>query len=172
MVQLKKVRIMATTKELYQSYKEHMSRVADIRYASAVLQWDQETYLPAKSATTRGQQIATLSELAHQQFTDEKLGSLLLELSQRSDLSDDEKKNTELTKEDYDKNRKYSSAFVRKMSEQVNKTFHAWIESRRQISFDIFEKELSTLVQLKREETGILGYTDHPYNALLNEFEK
>jgi len=163
---------MVTTKELYQSYKDHMSRVADIRYASAVLQWDQETYLPSKSAITRGQQIATLSELAHQQFTDGKLGELLHELSQRSDLSEDEKKNTELTKEDYDKNKKYSSAFVRKMSEQVNKTFHAWIESRKQSSFDIFEKELVPLVRLKREETGILGYTDHPYNALLNEFEK
>ena len=163
---------MATTNDLYHSYKNHMSRVADIRYASAVLQWDQETYLPPKSAITRGQQIATLSELAHQEFTDEKLGDLLKELGQRSDLPENEKKNIELTTEDYNKNKKYSSAFVRRMSEQVNKTFHAWIESRKQNSFAIFEKDLATLVQLKKEETDILGYKDHPYNSLLNEFEK
>ena len=163
---------MTTNKTLYESYKEQMSRVADIKYASAVLQWDQETYLPPKSAETRGRQIATLSELAHQHFTNGKLGKVLLELNQRTGLSEDEKKNVELTLEDYNKNKKYTSAFVRKMSEQVNKTYHAWIEARKQNSFSIFEKDLEGLVQLKKEETEILGYTEHPYNSLLNEYEK
>ncbi|MCW3119553.1 MAG: carboxypeptidase [Chitinophagaceae bacterium] len=163
---------MATTKELYETYKEKMNRVADIKYASAVLQWDQETYLPPKSAAMRGQQIATLSELAHELFTDGKLGDTLGELSQRSDLSEDEKRNTELTLEDYNKNKKYTSAFVRKMSEQVNKTFHSWIEARKENSFSRFEKDLSSLIQLKKEETEILGYVNHPYNSLLNEYEK
>jgi carboxypeptidase Taq len=58
------------------------------------------------------------------------------------------------------------------MSEQVNKTFHSWIEARKQNSFPLFENELEALVQLKRQETEILGYEKHSYNALLNEFEK
>src|SRR5690349_8313770 len=101
-----------TTKELYNSYNEQMRRVADVKYSSALLQWDQETYLPAKAAAIRGQQIATLSELAHQLFTDEKLGSVLNELNQRNDLSAEEKRNVELTLEDYTKHKKYSSEFV------------------------------------------------------------
>ncbi len=161
-----------TTNQLYNSYKEQMNRIADIKYASALLQWDQETYLPAKAAAIRGQQIATLSEPSHQFFTDEKLGNVLNELKQREDLSGDEKRNVELTFEDYTKNKKYSSDFVRKISEQVNKTFHAWIEARKKDSFSIFENDLDALVQLKRQETEILGYEKHPYNALLNEFEK
>ena len=161
-----------TTRELYNSYKEKMNRIADIKYASALLQWDQETYLPAKAAAIRGQQIATLSELSHQLFTDEKLGTVLNELTAREDLNEDEKKNISLTKEDYTKNKKYSSEFVRKMSEQVNKTFHSWIEARKQDSFAVFENNLAALVDLKKQETGILGYEKHPYNALLNEFEK
>ena len=161
-----------TTSQLYNSYKEQMNRIADIKYASALLQWDQETYLPVKAAAIRGQQIATLSELAHQFFTDEKLGNVLNELKQRNDLSEDEKRNVELTLEDYTKNKKYSSDFVRKISEQVNKTFHSWIEARKKDSFSIFENDLDALVQLKRQETEILGYEKHPYNALLNEFEK
>ena len=161
-----------TTNQLYNSYKEQMNRIADVKYSSALLQWDQETYLPAKAAAIRGQQIATLSELAHQFFTDEKLGNVLTELKLRDDLSEDEKRNVELTLEDYTKNKKYSSDFVRKMSEQVNKTFHSWIEARKKDSFSIFENDLDALVQLKRQETEILGYEKHRYNALLNEFEK
>jgi carboxypeptidase Taq len=149
-----------------------MQRIADVKYSTALLQWDQETYLPPKGAAVRGQQIATLSEIAHQLFTDEKLGDLLNELEEKNDLTENEKRNVELTKEDYDKNKKYSSAFVRKLAEQINRSFHAWIEARKQNRFAIFEKELDDLLQLKRQETEILGYSRHPYDALLNEFEK
>jgi carboxypeptidase Taq len=83
-----------------------------------------------------------------------------------------DKRNIELTLEDYQKNKKYSSEFVRKLSDQVNKTFHAWIAAREQNSFPFFEKDLSLLIELKKQEADILGYKDHPYSALLNEFEK
>ena len=62
-------------------YVHLMCRIADVRAASAVLQWDQETYLPAGGAQFRGQQISTLSELAHELFSDEALGNLLNELA-------------------------------------------------------------------------------------------
>ena len=68
---------MNQASELYQKYLDHMHKVADLRYASAVLQWDQETYLPPKGATTRGQQIATLSETAHNWFVQDDFGELL-----------------------------------------------------------------------------------------------
>src|SRR5690606_8732191 len=108
-----------------------MRLIADVRNASAVLQWDQETYLPPKGALFRGQQISTLSEISHKLFSEEELGNILTELASRNDLSDDQKKNVLLTREDYIKNKKYTSRFVRELSEQVNKAFHAWIESRK-----------------------------------------
>jgi carboxypeptidase Taq len=36
----------------------------------------------------------------------------------------------------------------------------------------VYEPELDKLIQLKKQEAEVLGYKDHPYNALLNEFEK
>jgi carboxypeptidase Taq len=38
--------------------------------------------------------------------------------------------------------------------------------------FRVYEPALTALVELKKEEAGLLGYTTHPYNALLDEFEK
>ena len=149
-----------------------MQRIADVRHAGAVLQWDQETYLPAQGAHFRGQQISTLSELAHQLFIDDKLGQLLQELMSKDDLTATQKRNVELTLEDYTKAKKYSSLFVRQMAEQVAKTYHAWIEARRQNDFKPFSPHLQALVTLKKEESEILGYTHHPYNAHLNEYEK
>jgi carboxypeptidase Taq len=163
---------MATTKELYERYKGKMQRIADLRYANAVLQWDQETYLPKKGAPMRGRQLSTLSEMAHQLFSEDELGNILKELIDKKDLGPLQKRNVELTLEDYEKNKKYSSEFVRKLSDQINKTFHCWIDARRQNSFGVFEKDLAALIELKKQETDILGYKDHPYNALLDEFEK
>jgi carboxypeptidase Taq len=161
-----------TTTELYDDYKVKMQRIADLRHASAVLQWDQETYLPKKGVGIRGRQLSTLSELSHQLFSEEELGNILNELMAKEDIGALEKRNVALTLEDYQKNKKYTSEFVRKLSDQVNKTFHSWITARQQNSFSVFEKDLGALVELKKQETDILGYKDHPYNALLNEFEK
>ncbi len=163
---------MPTTLELYESYRKKMNRIADVRNANAILQWDQETYLPPKGAHFRGQQISTLSEIAHQLFSEQELGNLLQELMHKDDLSKEQKRNVTLTLEDYEKNKKYTSAFVRTLSEQTNKAFHSWIGARKQNSFIVFQKDLAALIDLKKQEADILGYQNHPYNALLNEYEK
>jgi len=157
---------------LYESYREHMRKLADVRAALALMQWDQETYLPPKGAGFRAQQVATLSEMAHELATSEKLGSLLESLENASGLNEKEKKNISLNREDFLKQKKYPPAFVRKMSETVSKSFNAWNLAKKENRFSLFEKELAELVELKKEETGILGFTDHPYDALMDEFEK
>lgn len=155
----------------YEFYKEKLQKIADVRYASAVLQWDQETYMPAKGAEHRSRQLATLSEVAHGMFTDEGFGAVLTRL-QNSQLDPRKQRNVALTYEDYKKQKKFTPAFVREMSEAVSAAFHAWLDARKQNSFAVFEPALSRLVALKRQEATLLGYKEHPYDALLNEFEK
>ena len=158
--------------ELYSQYKTKMQKIADVKYASAVLQWDQETYLPPKGNEIRGRQLATLSEMAHQQFTAESTGALLQELNSRDDLGDAAQRNVQLSLEDYNKSKKLSSDFVRTMSETVNRSFHAWIQARKENAFAGFEKPLDDLIQLKKQEADMLGYELHPYNALMNDYDK
>lgn len=148
-----------------------MQSIADIKYAAAVLQWDQETYLPPKGANARGRQLATLSEMAHEMFTGEDTGSLLQDLLSK-DLNEGEKRNVELSYHDFIKAKKLPAAFVRKMSEAVSASYHAWIDSRKQNSFTVFEPKLAPLVALKRQEADLLGYEQHPYDALMDEFER
>ena len=156
---------------MYNEYVEKMQRIADIRYASAVLQWDQETYLPHKGAELRGRQLATLSELAHSMFTDRNLGEILQKLT-NDQLQPLEKINVSLTKEDYDRQKKLPTEFVGKLSQAINRSFHKWIEARKADNFAVFAPYLKEVVALKRVEADYLGYKDHPYNALLQEFDK
>jgi carboxypeptidase Taq len=127
-----------STQQSYSGYTTKMSRIADLRYSSALLQWDQETYLPPKGAAKRGQQIATLNELAHEIFTSEALGETLDNLLQKTDLPAIEKRNVQLTADDYSRQQKIPGGFVREMSEIVNQSFHSWMEARRVNDFKIF----------------------------------
>ncbi|RYG29147.1 MAG: carboxypeptidase M32, partial [Chitinophagaceae bacterium] len=61
----------------YAIYVSHLQKIADLKYASAVLQWDQETYLPPGGNEIRGRQLATLNEVAHAMFADEKTGAII-----------------------------------------------------------------------------------------------
>src|ERR1700760_1616042 len=159
-------------RESYELYRQHMRKLADVRAALALMQWDQETYMPVKGSGFRAQQVATLSELAHEMATAEKLESLLESLEGSTELDDTERKNISLTREDFIKQKKYPAAFVRKMSETVSKSFNAWNLAKKENRFSLFENELAELVQLKKEETEILGYREHPYDALMDEFER
>jgi carboxypeptidase Taq len=158
--------------ELYTLFKEKMQQIADVRYAMAVLGWDQETYLPEKGAAFRGRQLTTLSTIAHEMFTAAELGDILQELRNRGDLTPTQEKNVALSLEDYEKNKKYPASFVADMAQTTNACYHAWIKSRKAGSYAEFEPLLSKMVLLKQQETHILGYEGHPYNALLNEYEK
>ena len=149
-----------------------MQKIADLKYSSAVLQWDQETCMPPKGASYRGQQLATLSELCHELFTSEETNGVLLELLGRQDLSASQRRNVELSFEDYTKQKKLPTEFVRKMVEVINQSFHSWIEARKENRFSRFETDLAKLVELKKQEANYLEYKAHPYDALLNDYEK
>ena len=158
--------------ELYAAYVSYMRKIADVKYSLAVLQWDQETYLPVKGAVHRGQQMATLAEIAHEWVTAASLGDLLIELSGRNDLSAAGQRNIALSLEDYTKQKKISPEFIRLLSETTSRSFHSWIRARSANSFALFEEDLDQVLQLKKQQAELAGYKQHPYDALLDEFEK
>ncbi|MFT3981975.1 MAG: carboxypeptidase M32 [Ferruginibacter sp.] len=157
---------------LYDQYKTTLQKIADVKYASAVLQWDQETYIPPKGGEIRGRQIATLSEIAHEQFTAGSFGNILQELQSASGLDNTRQRNVELSWYDYNKAKKLPASFVRTMSEAVNKSFYAWLQARKENNFSIFQQPLHEIIELKRQEADLLGYEKHPYDALMNDYDR
>lgn len=163
---------ITSTETLYQQYVYELQQIADIRYSVAVMQWDQETYMPVSGADFRSRQIATLSELAHTKFTAGHFGELLRQLRQCNDLTTDQESNISLSSYDFEQQVKLPGSFVRNISETTSKTYHAWIDARKANDFKVFSPRLEELVALKIQEADLLGYESHPYNALLNQYER
>lgn len=156
----------------YLDFKTHMQKVADVAYSIAILSWDQETYMPEKGGSFRAQQIATLSGVYHKLFTDAHLENLLNSLANDKNLNEKQRKNIELTKESFDKQKKYSTEFVELMSKTVSECFQAWQVAKEKNDFSIYQPKLEKLVELKKQECELLGYKKHPYDAMLNEYER
>lgn len=163
---------MSNSQQLYTEYITIMQKAADLNNASAVLGWDQETYMPPKGAPYRARQLATLATQAHELLTGQGLGNILNELSGREDVSDSQAANVRLSLEDYERNRKLPPAFVEEMSMLTSECFNAWIAARKQNDFNVFLPSLTRMIALKRKQADLYGYAAHPYDALLDEYEK
>ena len=163
---------MSSIQNQYEAYKNELSQVADYHGAIALLHWDNEVYAPSKSADFRAQQIATLSAAAHELATSAKLGNLLEELNANiAQLTEQQAKNVKLSLKDYKDATKLSTDFVKKYAKAKAEAYQAWIAARKANDFKVFAPALKTVVTLLKEQTELLGYEEHPYNALLDQYE-
>ena len=158
-------------KHEYEALKETMQWIADLQNAGAVLMWDQETYMPEEGAAFRAQQLASLSGIAHEHFTAEENSTRIDRLEKDDSLSDLQERNVERIGEDLEKANKYSTAFVRELSKAQSEAFQAWQKAKEANDFGAFAPQLERMVELKQQESTLLGFEEHPYDALLDSFE-
>lgn len=153
--------------------RERINAVADINSALAVLQWDQEVYMPPKGAAARGMQMATLSALAHREFTSAETGTLLDECeSVAGSLPEADERLVAVARYDYERARKLPEKFVHEFAKETSAAYVAWVKAREASEFPQFKPHLERLVDLSRQKAEFLGYEGSPYNALLEDFER
>lgn len=161
--------------DLYQAYIAQMHKIADVNHTLALMGWDQEVHLPEKAAGMRARQIATLAGIAHDLSVSDELGNLVNRLSEDESLSFEESRNIAETKKQFERKQKLPTSFVMKLTGAVSRAYQAWNKARHakdgEGDFTEFAPALEHLVALKREEAEYIGYSDHPYDALLDEFE-
>lgn len=155
----------------YEKYRLLLRKIADIQFASGLLNWDQETYMPEKGADTRAQQLSTLSGIAHELSTSNELGELLESLSTDTSLDAKQQSNIRHSLKSFRDQKKYTTAFVEEMSRTISETFQSWQKAKENNNFQLYAPQLKKLVELKRKEAQLLGFKEHPYDALLDQYE-
>ena len=156
----------------YAEIKEYVQRIADINGAAAVLSWDKEVNLPAGGAGARSRQLATLQALSHNELINPSLFTGLQVLLSSDVLTDDERMNLIRLKRDIEQATKFTTEFVKELSIATSTAYHDWLQARKKSNFKLYEPSLARLVDLKLQAAEIRGYTDHPYDALIDEFEE
>lgn len=154
--------------------KKLLGVVSDLRSASALLGWDQQTYMPPGGAGARAMQLATLSRLAHDKFVSEELGETL-ELAKAEvegmDPDSDEFCLVRITDRDYQKEIKVPSEWVGEFSRVTALAHQDWEKARAESNFTLFEPRLEKIVGLRREYANFFTPYDHIYDPLLDDYE-
>ncbi len=126
----------------------------------------------------RAGQVEALSEVIHKEKTSpeyEKLLSKLIDLDSGKVLAEglDERQCAALRewRRDFLKVKKLPPSFVSRFAKATSQGVHAWAHAKENDCFSEFEPHLKTIVELVQEKANLLGYRDHPYDALLDLYE-
>ncbi len=154
--------------------KEILAEVYDLNAAAALLEWDQQTYMPPGGTEERGQQMGTLQKLAHIKFTSAEVGKLLDDLAYETrtlDPDSTEVRLVKVTKREYEKRTRVPPEMVEEFAQVTTNAHIAWMQARQESNFSIFEPHLEKIVDLRRKYAELFAPYDHIYDPLLDDFE-
>ncbi|HXB04347.1 MAG TPA: carboxypeptidase M32 [Candidatus Acidoferrum sp.] len=154
--------------------KAILAEVTDLSRAAALLEWDQETYMPSGGVAARSDQLSTLLRLSHVRFTADEVGHLLSELEDETSgqpFDSYEASLIRVTRRDYEQERKLPPDLVAEAARASSAARPLWEKARREGDFKIFAPALEKNVELNRQIADALGYAQRPYDALLDRNE-
>lgn len=152
--------------------KNRLADVNALNSAAAVLDWDQQCYMPPGGAEARAEHVSILSRLSHETFTsDETIQALEASFGEVAPGSDDAAL-LRVVKREMDLKTKLPSEFVAKKTRLGTIGHETWVKARANNDFKAFAPTLAEMFELTREEAELLGYKDHIYDALLDQYEE
>jgi carboxypeptidase Taq len=158
----------------FDAFRERVGVVFDLNAASAVLDWDQQTYMPHGGAQGRAMQTSTLQRLAHEHFVSPAFEHALAEAAGEVaglDPDSDEVRIVRHVRREFDKATRVPSDWVGEFSRVTALAQQSWEAAKEQSNFALFEADLTRVVQMRREFADFFAPYDHVYDPLINDFE-
>ncbi|MEO1498135.1 MAG: carboxypeptidase M32 [Planctomycetota bacterium] len=157
-----------------QKVRDHARETALLSSINGLVEWDEQTHMPPAAAEWRAEQQAYLAGQIHKRSVDPRLGEWLGELRDSPEAADGAGDVGCVAREMsrvYDRQTKLSPELVEEVARVASQAHHAWVAARKADDFKTFAPVLERMLGLQRERAEAFGYTDSPYDALLDEFE-
>lgn len=158
----------------YAQLMETVGQVNDLLNAQSILSWDSRTMMPHGGHGTRGKQLATLSVMTRDLLVSDKMRSQLdkaeAEVAAMADGAV-EKVMVAQVREAIDYHLAIPAELTRKRVELGSNGHAIWAKARAESDFSQFAPILEQTVALNRELAEVIGYSEHPYDALMYRFE-
>ena len=168
----------STALSKYEMLAKESKDIALLNSIEQLLSWDLETYIPKDGVPSRSEQIALLASIIHEKKTNKSYESLLKSLVDLKSgkykdptLNEDQLAALREWKRDFITATKLPTKFVKELAKTTSEGEKIWANARKHKSFASFQPFLQKIIDLNREKAEILGYKDHPYDALLDLFE-
>lgn len=155
----------------FQELKERLREINDLESASALLHWDQATYMPPEGAPARARQLATLRRLAHKKFTDPAIGKLLEDLRSYEEslpYDSEEASLIRVTRRDYERAVKIPPSFMAELHNHTAETYQVWTQARPENNFPKVRPYLEKTLDLSRQLADFFPGYEHIADPLID----
>ncbi len=156
-----------------QALRELQLKMYAYSYASAIVYLDAATVAPKNTSEGRGVAMSVLSGETHKLFCNDEVGALLTFLTEHKDeLSDIERRETEVLKRSYDRQTKIPLDVVMEYSKLGVEADDAWHRAKETSDFELFRPYLEKIVEYQKMFAGYYDPSKKPYDALLDTYER
>ena len=155
-----------------EEFKALIAELQDLSSTVAVLGWDQQTQMPPGGSVTRANQLSTLSRIIHQLNTSARMGELLDELEPQLGADDSvDGLVMRYVRRDVERRRKLPTEFVAEYTKARAISSKVWEEARAKNDFASFRPHVEKMFEYALRIAEYQGYDEHPYDALLYDFD-
>ncbi|MDE2776519.1 MAG: carboxypeptidase M32 [Chloroflexota bacterium] len=158
----------------YDDLRARIAECHDLFCILNMLKWDMRAMMPAAGAASRGAQLATLSKLAKSIFISDETARLLDAAEAEIESADpDSYKARALrqTRDAYEIQRRIPAGLVGRMAALGPESEAVWARAKDENDFAAFKPYLQQMLALNIELAEAIGYADHPFDALIRQFE-
>jgi carboxypeptidase Taq len=142
-----------------------------LQHAANVLQWDMETYMPESAVVERSEQLMLLYGIIHEKMVSDEMQKVLSNLDEGGNFSKTDVHMIRETSRRVKKSLKLPTEHVKKITQKASITQAEWAKARNNADFAIFSPHFKELLDLVRQTAEYIGYNEHPYDALLDDYE-
>jgi carboxypeptidase Taq len=154
--------------------RRHLAELSDLHSIGGLLFWDQQTYMPPAGGNSRADAAGTLARVIHARETDSELGKLLDALepwAAEQDPDSDEARLIWWVRRDHEKAVRVPADLAAEMTRAKALGQQSWLAARAANDFAPFRDALAHHVELRHRYVACFEGFEHPYDALLDDFE-
>lgn len=152
--------------------KTKLSQINAINTAVAVMDWDQQCYMPEGGAEARSEHVGHLSELSHSLFTSQETQRLVEDAKKSVEPGSLDADYVRIVARNLEKDTKIPADLVARKARLSTIGHEKWVKARAANDFAGFAPTLEQMFDIAREEAECLGYKDHIYDALTDLYEE
>lgn len=149
------------------------SKLHAINHAGSLIHWDASTGAPKNSVEGRAKTLSILAGEEYKTIVNDEFNELLTYMeNHKSELDYITTRKVEEFRDEYDKTAKLPQQLVIDYTEAQAKASAAWEDAKLNDDFSIFAPHLEKLIEFNKKFIEYRGYKKHPYNTLLDDYEK
>jgi len=158
----------------YDRFTARFGTINDVLNAVNILNWDARTMMPALASVTRSEQVGSLTGLARDLIVSSETQELTAAAAEEiAGLPDDapQRRAVAQAQEAIGFHLRVPGALVRERAAQHSVANDAWIAARKANDFQVFAPHLAEMLRLSKLYADAIGWSEHPYDALVGLYE-